>query len=93
MNFSKFTSKGPGILASASLVSFYPELSNSDFSCPKTVADNVPYEWQSWKSKLGKQWKIAVLDYVKKAGDMIKETNVTLSSSSGELAEISVDRL
>ena len=67
-------------------------LLNNQFSCPKTVADNVPYEWQNWEGKLNKQWKIAVLDDVKKADDMIKETNVTLSSP-GELTEISVEWL
>ena len=35
-----------------------------------------------------KQWKIAVLDDVKKADHVIKETNETLSSS-GELTDIS----
>ena len=35
-----------------------------------------------------KQWKIAVLDDVKKADHVIKETNETISSS-GELTDIS----
>ena len=52
------------------------------------VADIASTEWKNWGNKFVKQWKIAVLDDVKKADHVIKETNETLSSS-GELTDIS----
>ena len=64
----------------AQLILSYAQ-SNDYVFCPGTGTDNTPGEWQNWESKLGKQWKTAVLDDVKKANDMIKETNVTLSLS------------
>ena len=57
---------------------------NDYFSCLETVSDIISSEWKNWRNKFVKQWKIAVLDDVKKADHVIKETNETLSSS-GEL--------
>ena len=62
--------------------------SHDDFSRLETVADITSSEWKNWGNKFVKQWKIAVLDDVKKADHVIKETNETLSSS-GELTDIS----
>ena len=64
------------------------DASHDDFSRLETVAEITSNEWKHWGNKFVKQWKIAVLDDVKKADHVIKETNGTISSS-GELTEIS----
>ena len=80
---------GPDLHALTNCVDFnFCYASHDDFSRLETVADITSSEWKNWGNKFVKQWKIAVLDDVKKADHVIKETNETLSSS-GELTDIS----